>query len=247
MEGKWVRKLILIIACTIFSIGFFVLTKQNKTFNTINGEAKQVLEQMEKKDIAVIKEKIKETKKTNTSKKDTTALAKRFENAIVIGDSIAEGLVNYGVLPSNRVLSVRGASVDKIGKQIQQAIQYQPDVVFLEFGMNDLERFDGDADAFVTEYKLRIEELQSKLKYVDIYINNVLPIQQIAIDKVPSNAKYKEYNIALRKMCTDRNVTFINNDTILASIDDNYEKDGIHPKYAFYPKWAKRMADVAGL
>lgn len=247
MQGKWVKKLILIIVCTIFCISFLITIRQNSKQNTINSTTKAILEKMEKKDIAAIREEIKIVQKENSNKVDIKSLEKRFQGTIIIGDSIAEGLINYQILSSDIVIPVRGASVDRIQSQIQKAITYQPEMVFLEFGMNDLERFWGEPSLFIESYRARINELKEGIKDVDIYINNILPVQQVAINKTPYNAQYKEYNEAIKTMCKEMKLTYIDNDDILQAIEDSYEQDGIHPKYAYYPRWANHMADVAGL
>ena len=48
-------------------------------------------------------------------------------------------------------------------------------------------------------------------------------------------------------MCAELQLTFVDNSQLLKWEDAVYEYDGIHPKYPFYPKWLRHMADCAGL
>lgn len=248
MKSTWGVKLILIILSFILGIGFFVFIKNNEKINITNASTEAMIKKIENRPLDEINNQIKEIRKeTNYGLGETKNLPARFSNAIVIGDSIAEGLLSYDVLYNSSVISIRGASVAKIQKNIQTIISRKPDVVFFQFGMNDLERFDGNSEEFIVEYKKRITELRAGLPNVQIYINNILPIQQVAIDDVPANAYYAEYNKEIKNMCREMNLIYVNNDFIIHNMDDAYEQDGIHPKYSFYTAWAKRMADIAGL
>lgn len=252
MKHEWGKKLVLILVTATLGVSFFIIIKNTKTYNTIFSSTEIFLKKMEYQSIDEINEEIKEVRNKETSNDGTggikdASLAKQFSNTIIIGDSIAEGLVEYQVLPSANVIAVRGASVDKIKDAIKKAISYKPETVFLEFGMNDLERYKGNSDAFITEYKKRIVELQSGLPKVEIFVNNILPIKQVAIDKTPENAYYNRFNYAISKMCKEMGLVYLTNDALLYDIANAYESDGIHPTYAFYPLWAKNMAEAADL
>lgn len=248
MKNTWGVKLILIILSFLLGVGFFVFIKDSEKRDIINASTESLIKKLESRPIEEINDEIQQIRKdTNYGVGVAKNLPGRFSNAIVIGDSITEGLLGYDVLYNSSVISLRGASISRIQKNIQTIIYRKPDVVFFQMGMNDLERYNGNSEAFILEYKKRINELRSGLPSVRIYINNILPIQQVAIDEVPANAYYSEYNVALRNMCQEMNLVYINNDFIIHNMGDAYEQDGIHPKSTFYTAWAKRMADIAGL
>ena len=59
--------------------------------------------------------------------------------------------------------------------------------------------------------------------------------------------KDKAFNTALKSMCKEMHITYISNDSLIDGSGDRYERDGIHPKYAFYPLWLSHMAETAGI
>ena len=111
----------------------------------------------------------------------------------------------------------------------------------MSFGANDLEIYNGNADA----YRVKIELIQKSLPNTPIYINSILPIEQSAINASPALAYYDSFNQALKAFCEETGCTFID-DTFLVD-ESMYEPDGEHMVYNYYPKWLTYMAERAGL
>ena len=78
-----------------------------------------------------------------------------------------------------------------------------------------------------------------------IYINCVLPVSAQKEEEEPVYAKIPDYNTALKAMCDEEGITFIDNTEIVK--DEYYEQDGEHMKAEYYPIWAEHMAEVAGI
>mgnify|MGYP002230555209 CR=1 FL=1 len=113
--------------------------------------------------------------------------------------------------------------------------------IFLSFGANDLEIYNGDSSAFIDAYRVKVKQIQNALPDTAIYINSILPIQQSAIDQSPALAYYDSFNQALRDFCDEMGCTFID-DTFLVD-ESMYEPDGEHMVYNYYPKWLTYMAE----
>ena len=64
-------------------------------------------------------------------------------------------------------------------------------------------------------------------------------------EEEPVYAKIPDYNNALKAMCDEEGITFIDNTEIVK--DEYYEQDGEHMKAEYYPIWAEHMAEVAGI
>lgn len=249
MKISWGIKLILIIISSILCVTFFVLKKDNKQYNTINSTAQTVLEKKDTEDINAINSSIAEVRKANKLSielKEKT-LVERFENAIILGDSIAKQLVVNKILPTNKVLFQQKASVSTIQEEILSIIEKQPEVVFLEIGFYDLTNYKGDNATFITEYKKRITQLTAGLPNAKICINNILPVQQVAINQQPYNANYNHFNREIKAMCSTLGLIYIDNDPIIRKMSYSFEINGIHPTNEYYMQWAKHMADTAGL
>ena len=178
---------------------------------------------------------------------DKEGLRKRFQDAqaVVVGDSITEGLDEYGYLTRSNVVHDRGVSVAEADQLLATAVGLQPRVVFLSFGMNDLEYFNGNADRFVTSYEEQIAKVQRQLPGVKVYVNSILPMKQKAIDEKPLRAHREDYNAALQAMCQRLDIPFIDNSGLVQ--DDWYASDGIHLSRKYYPYWMQHMIEVAGL
>ena len=59
-----------------------------------------------------------------------------FGQSIVMGDSIAAGLIRYDVLNPSNVIAQSGASITEAKKQMDTVVEWNPQVLFLEFGLN---------------------------------------------------------------------------------------------------------------
>lgn len=183
----------------------------------------------------------------DTPQTQPQTLAERFSGTLVIGDSIAEGLLVYDVLNEAECIGVRGLRVDQLGQYMDEIARRYPSVLFLEFGMNDLEYWQGNAERFASVYQEQLSALRSRFPQMRIYVNSVLPISQEAIAQTPANGSWQAYNDALVQLCAQAGVTYIDNGNILMSLAQPFEQDGIHPRPDYYPLWAQHMADSAGL
>ena len=93
------------------------------------------------------------------------------------------------------------------------------------------------------EDKLRLKRYDAVRQRIDI--NCVLPFSAQKEEEEPVYAKIPDYNTALKAMCDEEGITFIDNTEIVK--DEYYEQDGEHMKAEYYPIWAEHMAEVAGI
>lgn len=169
----------------------------------------------------------------------------RFGNAVILGDSIVEGLYAYQLLDANQAIYKRGRRINNCDEEINKAIQLSPDAIFLNYGMNDLIYFRGDAQRFVAAYEETVNYIRRKLPHTSIYVNSILPIDAHAIASTPSFAYVDAFNQALQAFCEKENLMFIDNSKLLKDSLD-YEFDGVHPKSSFYPLWLEHMLKEVG-
>jgi len=234
-----------------FSIGLFQYQYDFKDTHIIE-EGYQKLEQLDNQSIKKVELKIKQASKKATQKKinkkiNKESLSHRFGESVILGDSMAESLLEYQLLPSQCVLAKRGRNTKTCDLEIQQAISLSPDIIFMAYGMNDLEYFRGRSQKFIAQYEKQIRILQTSLPHTKIYVNSIVPMDPHTFQEHPYYKKYKEYNKQIKKMCQKLKITYIDNESILDWTDDVYEKDGVHPKYSYYPLWLSHMAEVANL
>lgn len=179
--------------------------------------------------------------------KKSSDIQQRFYNAMILGDSITEGIHDYHVLTDTQCVGIRGARIDMLQDFYQDIERASPEILFLSFGMNDLEYNRGNAKRFIQTYEQQLLALKKKFPDIKIYINKILPMQQHAINKKPVFQQYTAFNEELDKLAKKYHITCIDSSFILSTLDQPYENDGIHPTANFYKRWAINMADIANL
>ena len=114
--------------------------------------------------------------------------AREFLNAraMVIGDSTAEGLTAYGVLNSSSVVWTRGRTIQNMTEDLNPVIQYNPNVLFIAYGANDLLSWNGNVNGYINAYTTVLDYLASVLPNTRICINSVLPVSSEAKEKNPA-------------------------------------------------------------
>jgi len=240
---------VIVIAAVIFGLWYWmghyregVLIKKNvtKVGNMEKGDVNGL-----ESSIAKIDASMKHLSRYNASGK--AGLRHQFENTVIMGDSITEGLVSYDMLGTDVVVYRRGASLSGSFPLISKAKGLDPKVVFLSFGTNDLITYRGASAPYIKEYRKFIKRVKKSMPDAKICINGILPIQRSAINRQHSLGAYPKFNAALKKMCSDMGLIFIDNGYIVREHPKFYAGDGIHQSAAFYPLWLSNMADRAGL
>ncbi len=202
------------------------------------------IKKLESKNVVELEKKINSMKKETLDKKNFKSI---FSNSVIMGDSISEGLVGYGILNKSSVVAVKGRNTSTAMKDIPTTINLQPSNVFLTYGMNDIAYFSGNIDNFIKQYKKMINEIKTNLPQTDIYITGILPVQQKAINKQHVYVKLDQFNEALKVMCNENGLTFVETKQLLSEDSKYYEPDGIHVKMGFYPIWLDVLAKAANL
>lgn len=207
----------------------------------------KAIKKLEKADVSEV-----ETKISNIEKEEKQAtedwqnrpLSEKFAHAVILGDSITTGFTVYDVLDTSKVAAEKGMHLDQTGDLIRTAAELKPEVLFLALGLNDISGTDGDTDAFIEKYKAVLANVREQMPDAVLYINCILPVSAQK-EEEPVYAKIPDYNTALKAMCDEEGITFIDNTEIVK--DEYYEQDGEHMKAEYYPIWAEHMAEVAGI
>lgn len=211
-------------------------------------EGKEVLTLLSKRNVSEIDAKIQEVQdKFKEDANEVSSFSARFQGTVIMGDSLAAGLLEYGIMPDNIVIAARGKRTNNIDEDVQRVIDYAPKAVFMEYGINDLGYTRGNADLYISQYREQIKKIQKALPKTKIYINSLTPIQKAAVDRNPVYAHVDEFNKGLQKLCKELKITYIDNTKTLDFSQNVYEFDGVHPVYAYYPLWLALMARTAGL
>lgn len=207
------------------------------------------IKELENEDIASIRDKIDNSSENNNEENDKLKnedFNKIFEESVIMGDSRGEGLTEYEILSPASVVAYKGRTVVEAKNDIDTVVDLAPRNIFLTYGMNDLQMFSNSKD-FIDKYTELIKEVKLKLPNSKIYVTSIIPTNQEAMDKQPKFKHVYSFNEALKDMCKNLNIEFIDvNDSI--TLENNlYEPDGIHFKPNFYKGYLNILKEKANL
>lgn len=250
--------LVLCIISSLFFLSFFKFPSSiNNNEEIISNNISYIsnYDKYELNDVEQMLNKVKVNDTSQSSNSDSSSTSNDsisyfqscFENSIVIGDSITEGLVSYRYLTDAMVIHKIGASLLSSDSMFQQAKALQPKAIFFSFGMNDTGYFNGEGKLFAKKYKEIIVDFKAKSPSTEIYINSILPPSDEAIRNHPSYGNYKDFNKHLQLLCSDLKITYIDNTQFLVENPQFYAGDGIHVSPKYYPLWLNNMIEKAGL
>lgn len=176
--------------------------------------------------------------------------SEKFQDTLILGDFIAQGAFEQGVLDESFVLATNVSCVHDmdgtdVTKYIEEAAAAKPKVLFIELGINDTIAEGGSADLYESEFRAFLEKVKNQLPDTTLFINSILPVQQKAIDENPGYANVDEYNQRLKKICKEEKITFIDSTGLVK--DEYYKGDGKHMAKDYFTLWIALLADVAQL
>lgn len=178
---------------------------------------------------------------------DREGLKKRFGQAVIVGDSVAEGFIDYEILDPSSIVAQKGLRADSAGPDIEKALSLSPTHLFLSIGLNDLEYCQGDSSRFVREYEARLQEIRDRAPDLPVYVNAIMPVLPAAEEKKPVLQYVDEFNAALKELCDRWEIPFLDSGDILEGHEDWYQKDSVHLTSEPYTLWLARMEEAAGL
>lgn len=211
-------------------------------------DGREELKKLSERTVPEIEEKIRERdlrEEQEQTKRENRTPNEKMSDAVLLGDSRAQGFAEYEILDQSRVLAKIGISLSETEPYIEKAIGLNPGKIFLSYGLNDLGADGGDSRKFKEEYRGIIRKLREALPSCEIYVTTILPVQQKALDQNPVLAHIEEFNDAVRALCMEERVTCIEIGDMVS--EEFYEPDGEHFSRDFYPLWFERMAEAAEL
>ena len=201
-------------------------------------EGLEVLNQLENTDISTIEARIVHLESQERAD-GNLSIKEFFTGIVVMGDSIADGLLAYDVLNPSSVLATLGARVTHdLYDEIERLNELNPRIVFLSFGINDVLAEEVEVEEFIEYYASLLDHIQNDLPDAIIIINAILPVQGDVIEA----GEVEQFNEALRELSYRRRILFVDASHLARA--DLYEADGIHFVPAFYESWADYMRRV---
>ncbi len=176
----------------------------------------------------------------NDLKKGKTTYRKVLRDVYIVGDSLMNGLEAYDILNSNHLITQVSASLYHLDSNVKKIIKMNPPVLILHYGINMIAVGDKYLDNFISMYTRIIKELKKSLPDTRIVISGLFPVDR-EIASAKRFGEIGDYNKALKSMCKDLEVEFLNSSSVLKAHPECYGSDGIHLSKAFYDKYWLRF------
>lgn len=167
---------------------------------------------------------------------------------IFLGDSITD-YCEWSELFGNHKIKNHGISGDRtdgILNRLDEILQAQPQKIFIMVGINDLIQGREIGKVF-TNYKIIVLKIKDKLPDTKLFMQSVLPINNLKAQKILflrfNNTKIIELNAKLQDLAKDFSFPYI--DLFAAFADSNKEldarftTDGVHLNGEAYLLWKK--------
>lgn len=145
----------------------------------------EYIEKEEAGNITAIEEKISLLERQDGSGEDGRSIKEKFTGAVILGDSVAEGFAEYGILNASSVTAEIGVHLDELDEQIAKVKELSPSILFLYLGMNDVAATNGDTELFVSEYKSVLTQIKEEVPDAHIFVNSIFPVQEKALAEEP--------------------------------------------------------------
>ncbi|MDO4616972.1 MAG: GDSL-type esterase/lipase family protein [Lachnospiraceae bacterium] len=168
-----------------------------------------------------------------------------FAGSLMIGDSIAYGMLQTDLMFESSVVAEIGANLSDLTDLIPEVQSRNPSHIFLYCGFNDIGMTNGDKEAYYNDFVSYISQLITACPGVPIYISHL--VAPLNLDTL-ENAWYGEvdqYNAIIDQVAAEYGLGVIETADLVK--EEYYYKDGYHMLYPFYPKWLRRMAEAGGL
>lgn len=161
---------------------------------------------------------------------------KLFKNVYIMGDSLMNGLETYNILNGNNLITQVSASLYHLKDNISKIVRMNPEILILHYGLNNLEAGSHQPAKFIKFYTEIITELKEKLPDTRIIVSSIFPV-----DKSKAGAsrfeRIDDYNNAMKEMCSQLSVEYLDNTPVFTQAEKYYATDGIHLSREFYEKY----------
>ncbi len=164
---------------------------------------------------------------------------------VMLGNSITawgewpELLNNPNVI--NR--GIPGDHCEGMQERLDEVIRHKPSKLFLMAGVNDL-AFHAPAKVW-PKYERLVNEILSKSPSTKLYLQSVLPVNNIVSPTAIDNEDIAALNEKIKAFAQAKNLIFVDVNSLLKDLDGNldaaYTLDGIHINGAAYKKWAAEI------
>ena len=174
---------------------------------------------------------------------DTTEISQDpiFQTTAFIGDSITEGLQILPSFDTIAIMAGRGLTLLKAAENLTDWQAGKPTAIFILLGINDMNYTSVDAAVYCSRYNDLLDALNKYYPDSTLYVQSILPITSNYSSTLISNEKIAEFNTALKQLCTEKKVAYIDISPPFCladgSMNPEMSPDGLHLYFRHYGAW----------
>lgn len=175
-----------------------------------------------------------------------------FKDVVFVGDSITEGIRDFGMIDSSHVVADKGLTLLKAQKMVGTIVKKNPKKIVVLLGLNDI-LYNITPQKYAENYKKFIGMIQSQLPNTKIYVQTIFPVTKEATQKPAykgylSLQKIVDFNNSLKGIADGNKVIFMDIYSDFADangyLPHEYTHDGIHLDYAYYKIWLNSVSKI---
>lgn len=180
-------------------------------------------------------------------KNGKTSLRKVFADTFFAGDSLIHGLEIYNIVNGENLVTQISARLSHLEENIGVIVARNPKVLILHYGLNMLWADETGTQWFIDDYSELVLRLKKDLPDTRIIISGIFPVdEEIAVDDIFTHIP--RHNEALKKMCADTGVEFLDSTELVKASSEYYSTDGIHLIGSFYSeRWLPFIVENKGI
>ncbi len=189
--------------------------------------------------------------KTYNHRKNLFEMLPPKDGAIVmLGNSITAWGEWPELLDNPNVINrgIPGDHCDGMRERLDEVLRHRPTKLFLMAGVNDL-AFHSPTKVW-PKYVLLVNEILTKSPNTKLYLQSVLPVNNIVSPTAVDNEDVDALNAKIKAFAEAKNLIYVDVSSVLKDLDGNldaaYTLDGIHINGAAYLKWAEVVKKVIG-
>lgn len=249
------RSYLLLAGILLAAILIAVLTSSKPTAASDRATAAELqagrsyLEALSRKDPALVDAALKERDEAKRARdradlldelcQDEANVWSLFDNYVLMGEALGSGFSVYGFFSEDRVLAGSSYTLRNVATSLDKAAALKPEVVFLCFGLNDLNSGNWPTpDSYARAMVEAVTLVRQRIPGVTVVVSSILPVQEKALRICQKWAEIPAYNEALEKACRKNSIEFANVSRLAAEHQDLWESDGYHLRSGFYRYWA---------
>ncbi len=164
-----------------------------------------------------------------------------FSDVYVCGDSLVAGLSSFGLVNGNHLMARVSANLKDLRENLPRIKRAKPKILILHYGINHISSKKGKDEQFANNYRKLIKQIKESCPKTRIIISLLFPVDTNIAKDVRFTA-VDRFNKALKKMCEEEGIEYLDNSSLAKQCSEYTKGDGIHMERDFYTKfWGKHI------